>query len=149
MARMEIALADASLIANAIVGAAERQGYSIALAIVDPSGWSLLQLRMDNVFLAAVDAALAKARTAALYRRASSEFSKRVKEGMPLAHLPHVVPLGGGVLLKRNGDIVGALGLSGSQEDEETELAEKIAAAYSIGALDLGEQSRSHPFEGF
>jgi glc operon protein GlcG len=48
-----------------------------------------------------------------------------------LAHLPHVVPLGGGVLLERDGVLFGALGVSGAREDTETGLAEIIAADFS------------------
>lgn len=50
---------------------------------------------------------------------------------MPLAHLPHVVPLGGGVLLEQGGEAVGALGISGAREDTETDLAEAVAAAFA------------------
>lgn len=126
-----LTLAQAEAIAAAVVAAAGEKDFRLAAAIVDTGGWSHLQVRMDGAFPAAIDAALAKARTAALFRRPSSEFSRRVKDGMPLAHLPHVVPLGGGVLLERDGVLFGALGVSGAREDTETELAEIIAADFS------------------
>lgn len=137
MAVGALTLAKAQAIANAVVSAASEQGFALAAAIVDTGGWPHMQIRMDGAFPAAVDAALAKARTAALYRRPSSNFSRRVKEGMPLAYLPHVVPLGGGVLLERDGVMVGALGLSGALEDSETALAEAIAAAFSRSEIGL------------
>jgi glc operon protein GlcG len=126
-----LTLAQAEAIAAAVVAAAGEKDFRLAAAIVDTGGWSHLQVRMDGAFPAAIDAALAKARTAALFRRPSSEFSRRVKDGMPLAHLPHVVPLGGGVLLERDGVLFGALGVSGAREDTETGLAEIIAADFS------------------
>jgi glc operon protein GlcG len=110
-----LTLAQAEAIAAAVVAAAGEKDFRLAAAIVDTGGWSHLQVRMDGAFPAAIDAALAKARTAALFRRPSSEFSRRVKDGMPLAHLPHVVPLGGGVLLERDGVLFGALGVSGAR----------------------------------
>ncbi|WP_332718776.1 GlcG/HbpS family heme-binding protein [Pelagibacterium mangrovi] len=126
-----LTLAQAEAIAAAVVAAAGEKDFRLAAAVVDTGGWSHFQVRMDGAFPAAIDAALAKARTAALFRRPSSEFSRRVKDGMPLAHLPHVVPLGGGVLLERDGVLFGALGVSGAREDTETELAEIIAADFA------------------
>lgn len=135
MAIETFSLAQAQAIAEAVVSAARGKDFQLALAIVDTGGWSHLQIRMDGAFPAAIDAALAKARTAALFRRPSSDFSRRVKEGMPLAHLPHVVPLGGGVLLERDGVLFGALGVSGAREDTETELAEEIAIGFAQGLI--------------
>ncbi|WMT91487.1 heme-binding protein [Pelagibacterium sp. H642] len=135
MAIETLSLAQARAIAEAVVSAARGKDFQLALAIVDTGGWSHLQIRMDGAFPAAIDAALAKARTAALFRRPSSDFSRRVKEGMPLAHLPHVVPLGGGVLLERDGVLFGALGVSGAREDTETELAEEIAVGFAQGLI--------------
>lgn len=126
-----LTLALAQDIAEAVIARASQSEFALALAIVDPGGWPRLQLSMDGAFPAASDAALAKARTAALYRRPTATFSERVKQGMPLAHLPHVVPLGGGVPLVRQGLIYGALGVSGAFEDSETALAQEVAAAFS------------------
>lgn len=135
MAIETLSLGQAQAIAEAAVSTARGKDFQLALAIVDTGGWSHLQIRMDGAFPAAIDAALAKARTAALFRRPSSDFSRRVKEGMPLAHLPHVVPLGGGVLLERDGVLFGALGVSGAREDTETELAEEIAIGFAQGQI--------------
>ena len=130
-----LTFAQAQAIADAVAAAAREKGFELAAAIVDIGGWPHLQIRMDGAFPAATDAALAKARSAALFRRPSSDFSRRVKEGMPLAHLPHVVPLGGGVLLERDGVLFGALGVSGAREDTETELAEAVAADFGVGRI--------------
>lgn len=130
-----LTFAQAQAIAAAVVAAAHEKDFQLAAAIVDTGGWSHLQLRMDGAFPAAIDAALAKARSAALFRRPTSNFSRRVKEGMPLAHLPHVTPLGGGVLLERDGVLLGALGVSGALEDTETQLAEAIAVEFAQGRI--------------
>ena len=130
-----LTLAQAEAVAASVLAAGREKGFALALAIVDTGGWPQLQMRMDGAFPAAVDAALAKARTAALFRRPSSDFSRRVKEGMPLAHLPHVIPLGGGVLLERDGKLLAALGVSGAREDTETALAEAVAADFAQGRI--------------
>ena len=135
MERRALTCAQAEAIAKAAMAGAREKGFELAIAIVDDGGWSNVQMRMDGAFPAAVDAALAKARSAALFRRPTSDFSRRVKEGMPLAHLPHVVPLGGGVLLERDGGFFGAMGLSGAREDTETVLAERIVADFAAGGI--------------
>lgn len=135
MEKRTLTFAQADAIARAAMDYAREEGLELAVAIVDDGGWSHIQARMDSAFPAAVDAALAKARSAALFRRPTSDFSRRVKEGMPLAHLPHVVPLGGGVLLERDGGFLGAMGLSGAREDIETELAERIGADFAAGGI--------------
>ena len=132
---MSIRLEQARALLDAVAAAAQGQGMTVAAVVVDPGGWPVMQIRMDNAFPASADAALAKARTAALYRRPSSDFSRRVKEGMPLAHLPHVVPLGGGVLLEQSGTMLGALGISGAREESETALAESLAEAFAGGSI--------------
>lgn len=135
MEKRTLAFAQAEAIARSAMDGARKEGFELAIAIVDDGGWPHIQTRMDGAFPAAVDAALAKARSAALFRRPTSDFSRRVKDGMPLAHLPHVVPLGGGVLLERNGIFFGAMGLSGAREDTETALAEAIAADFAAGGI--------------
>ena len=132
---MSIRLEQARALLDAVAAAAQGQGMTVAAVVVAPGGWPVMQICMDNAFPASADAALAKARTAALYRRPSSDFSRRVKEGMPLAHLPHVVPLGGGVLLEQSGTMLGALGISGAREESETALAESLAEAFAGGAI--------------
>ncbi|WP_417582029.1 GlcG/HbpS family heme-binding protein [Pelagibacterium sp.] len=135
MQKASLPLASAEAVVRAAMDSGRELGLALAVAIVDDGGWSRIQTRMDDTFPAAVDAALAKARSAALFRRPTSEFSRRVKDGMPLAHLPHVVPLGGGVLLERDGVLYGALGLSGAREDTETTLAEAIATQFATGKI--------------
>jgi len=130
-----LTLAQVRAIADAVLLQAEGEGLKLAFCILDPAGWPQLQMRMDGAFLAASDAAFAKARTAALYRRPSSDFSQRFEDKAALAFLPHVVPLGGGVLLERNGEIIGVLGISGANEEAETRLAQHIAAAFAAGAI--------------
>lgn len=68
-----LTLERAQEVASAVTAAAQDKGFAVAAAIVDMGGWSHVQVRMDGAFPAAVDAALAKARTAALYRRPSSD----------------------------------------------------------------------------
>src|SRR5919206_492045 len=78
----------------------------------------------------------AKARTAAIYRRPSKDFEEQASNGRPSAlHLARAVPLQGGVPIVWNGEVIGAIGVSGaSSADEDQELAVAGAAAAFDGA---------------
>jgi len=124
----------AEALAERIKVAASEQQLDVAYAIVDASGLTVLHARMDGAFPAALDAALAKARCAALYRRDTSQFATRVRDGVPLDRLPHVLPLGGGVtLFSRSGKCLGAVGVSGAIEEIETLLVERVVSAFGSG----------------
>ena len=75
-----------------------------------------------------------KARTAAIYRRPSKDFEDQASGGRPSAlHLARAVPLQGGVPIELDGEVIGAIGVSGATDaDEDRELAE-------IGARALQE----------
>ena len=74
---------------------------------------------------ASVGVATDKARTAAIYRRPSKDFEEQASGGRPSAlHLARAVPLQGGIPIVRDGEVVGAIGVSGaSSADEDQELA--------------------------
>jgi mannose-6-phosphate isomerase-like protein (cupin superfamily) len=80
-----------------------------------------------------------KARTAAIYRRPSKDFEDQASAGRPSAlHLARAVPLQGGMPILHDGQVVGAIGVSGaSSADEDQELAtigaEAIAVMTSTG----------------
>jgi glc operon protein GlcG len=77
-----------------------------------------------------------KARTAAIYRRPSKDFEDQASGGRPSAlHLARAVPLQGGMPIRYEGQVVGAVGVSGaSSADEDQELA-------TIGADALASQN--------
>jgi uncharacterized protein GlcG (DUF336 family) len=66
-----------------------------------------------------------KARTAAIYRRPSKDFEDQASGGRPSAlHLARAVPLQGGEPIRHDGEVIGAVGVSGaSSADEDRELA--------------------------
>jgi glc operon protein GlcG len=72
-----------------------------------------------------VGVATDKARTAAIYRRPSKDFEEQASNGRASAlHLARSVPLQGGIPLVRDGEVIGAIGVSGaSSANEDQELA--------------------------
>ncbi|MGB8698851.1 MAG: heme-binding protein, partial [Thermosynechococcaceae cyanobacterium] len=83
--------------------------------------------RLDNTFAAASHVSVGKARTAALFKHPTSFFETAIKNGrVSLVAMPDFTPLQGGVLIEYEGQVIGAIGVSGSasaQQDEEIAIA--------------------------
>jgi glc operon protein GlcG len=117
--------AGAKLAAEAVAELATRRGVAPVAAVVDAAGDLIYLWRPDQAQVASVGVATDKARTAAIYRRPSKDFEDQASGGRPSAlHLARAVPLQGGVPILHEGQVVGALGVSGaSSADEDQELA--------------------------
>jgi len=88
---------------------------------------------MDRAPFSCVDAAIAKARSAALYRVKTSVNMQRVNgDEQAIANLPHMMPLGGGVPVVNNDIVVGAVGVSGATNAMEVKIAEAMVAGYGV-----------------
>jgi glc operon protein GlcG len=117
--------AGARLAAEAAGAEAERRGVAPVVSAVDPGGALMFLLRPDAAQVASVEVTTDKARTAAIYRRPSKDFEDQASGGRPSAlHLARAVPLQGGVPITVDGEVVGAVGVSGARSaDEDQELA--------------------------
>jgi len=111
--------------AEAAGAAATERGVAPVVAVVDAGGALLHLWRPDAAQVASVEVATDKARTAAIYRRPSKDFEEQAAQGRPSAlHLARAVPLQGGIPIVVDGEVVGAVGVSGaSSADEDSELA--------------------------
>jgi glc operon protein GlcG len=95
-------------------------------------------VRPDAAQVASVQVTTDKARTAAIYRRPSKDFEDQASGGRPSAlHLARAVPLQGGMPIELEGEVIGAVGVSGARSaDEDQELAvmgvEAFAAAVGL-----------------
>jgi glc operon protein GlcG len=117
--------AGARLAAEAAGAEAERRGVAPVVSAVDAGGALMFLLRPDAAQVASVEVTTDKARTAAIYRRPSKDFEDQASGGRPSAlHLARAVPLQGGVPITVDGEVVGAVGVSGARSaDEDQELA--------------------------
>lgn len=116
--------------ADAVVAAAERAARTsrarVVIAVVDAAGIPIVLRRLDGTQVASVGVAIDKARTAAIYRRPSKDFEEQVSRGRVGAMALHgAVPLQGGVPIVVEGQVVGAIGVSG----ETPTIDENIAIA--------------------
>ena len=102
-----------------------------AIAVVDDGGALIYLERLDNTFPAAATVAIEKARTAAQFRRPTRVFEDAIKNGrQALLGVAVMTPLQGGVPIMVDGQVVGAIGVSGAmtaQQDDDIAQAASTA----------------------
>jgi glc operon protein GlcG len=121
-----LSLEAAKKIAAAAEVAAREKGVGVVIAVVDDGGHLILLHRLDDTQVASVNVGIGKARTAAIYRRPSKDFEDQIRAGRVAAlALADSTPLQGGVPIKLDGKVIGAIGVSGDtpQVDEGTAIA--------------------------
>ena len=101
------------------------------IAVVDEGGNTLALERLDNTFPAGSNISIGKARTAALFRRPTKNFEETVNKGRTaMVALNDFTPLQGGEPIVVDGQVVGAVGVSGAASAaRDTEIALAGAAA--------------------
>jgi glc operon protein GlcG len=121
-----LSFAAAQRIAAVAADAARAKGVGVVIAVVDDGGHLILLHRLDDTQVASVNVGIGKARTAAIYRRPSREFEEQIRAGRIAAlALADSTPLQGGVPIRLDGKVIGAIGVSGDtpQVDEAIALA--------------------------
>lgn len=128
-----ITLARAKAVMAAAEAEAMRQGWPMVIAIVDSTGHLVLLERLDQAQYASVIIAQAKAETALNFRRPTKSFEEAITAGgmgLRLLGVANLMPLEGGLPLLVNGEVVGAIGVSGMQSSQDAQVARA-----GIGAL--------------
>src|SRR5690242_16097094 len=111
--------------AECVAHECSKRGVAPVCTVVDAGGELLYIWRPEKAQVASVGVATDKARTAAIYRRPSKDFEEQAAGGRASAlHLARAVPLQGGIPIVHDGEVLGAVGVSGaSSADEDQELA--------------------------
>jgi glc operon protein GlcG len=100
-----------------------------AIAIVDEGGNLIAVDRLDGTFAAGPNIATGKARTAAHFRKPTRFFEDVIAKGRTaMTALPDFTPLAGGIPLFVDGELVGAVGVSGAASAKEDEELAEVAA---------------------
>jgi uncharacterized protein GlcG (DUF336 family) len=134
LTQKNISLAMAQTIANAAMDKCKAMGFKVSVEVVDRDGLPLVMLRGDGAGLSTPEGADRKAYTARAFNAPSADFVKRMKDNPGVAgsiHYSRVLALGGGLPIKAGGDVVGAVGVSGSPgKDDDCSQAgiDKVAA---------------------
>jgi glc operon protein GlcG len=113
------------------IAEAQKRNATGVFAVVDDGGNLIAVERIDNTFAAGGLISIGKARTAAIFKKPTRFFEDVIKKGRtPMVALNDFTPLQGGVPIEVDGQIVGAVGVSGaSSAAEDDELATIAAAA--------------------
>jgi len=118
-------------VAAAALAEAEKNGWRMAVTIVDSSGELVFFEKMDGTQLGSIEVSMAKARSAILFMRPTKTFDEGVSGGgggLRILKLPGAMPIEGGIPLIENGKIIGAIGVSGAQPKEDGQCATAGAA---------------------
>jgi glc operon protein GlcG len=121
-----ISVDNAKKAATAALAEAVKNHWTMAVAIVDPNGTLIYYEKMDNTQLGSANVAVDKARSAALYKRPTKAFQDALASGgagLRVMALRDAIPVEGGVPLVMDGKIVGAIGLSGANSDQDGQCA--------------------------
>jgi glc operon protein GlcG len=108
---------------------AQRRNAPSAIAVVDAAGDLLAFRRMDGVRPASADLAIAKARTAARLQRPTAEIEENINRGRTAFVTADIMALRGGIPIRVNGEVVGAIGVAGLSKETDTDIANDGAAA--------------------
>jgi uncharacterized protein GlcG (DUF336 family) len=117
-----ISLEAAKKAAAAALEVARKNNWTMAVAIVDPGGYLVYFEKMENTQLAGSEIAIDKARSAALFKRPTKTMQDMLASGgagVRVTMLRGAIPVEGGLPLISNGEIVGAIGLSGSSSEND------------------------------
>ena len=135
--RFHLNHADAARIVDAIRAELDAQGKGAAIAVVDSQGELLAFLRTDGCKLPSITIAINKAFTAAREQRPSKEIGNSSREKQwPMTNFgdPRYTAWGGGVPIVYQGQVVGAVGVSGLPEADDIVLATMGAQLFAQAA---------------
>ena len=115
------------VIAAAKAYAAKNNAPGGVIAVVDDGGNLVAVERLDGTFSSGANISIGKAKTAAMFKKPTKFFEDVIKNGRTaMVALPDFTPLQGGVPITVDGQIVGAVGVSGAAsaaQDEELAMA--------------------------
>ncbi|WNK19633.1 heme-binding protein [Halomonas piscis] len=121
---------DAIRVLDAAQQEADRQGWNVTVAITDDGGHLLALRRLDGTAPFTAEAATHKARTAAVGRRETEFFEDMINHGRTaFVTVPLKGLLSGGVPIVVEGDVVGAVGVSGVKPDQDALIAKAAIRA--------------------
>ncbi|TXR38218.1 hypothetical protein FVE88_15470 [Ectopseudomonas mendocina] len=109
---------------------AQQQGWAVAIAVVDDGGHPLALERLDGCAPIGAYIATEKARSAAIGRRETKGYEDMVNGGRSaFLSAPLVTSLEGGVPVLVDGQVVGAVGVSGVKAEQDAQVAKAGIAA--------------------
>jgi len=133
--RETITLEEARRAIEAAARKAEELGQPEDIAVVDAGGNLKAHVRMDGAFVGSITVSINKAYTAIAFQTETANLQEPTRPegsifGLSDAHGGRLVVFPGGIPLVRDGEIVGAIGVSSGSVEQDQEVAEAGAAAF-------------------
>ncbi|HEX6813599.1 MAG TPA: heme-binding protein [Planctomycetota bacterium] len=144
-----LTLRGAKQVAAAAVAEAHRlQAPGAAIAVTDGGGNLLYLERLDGTFAMAATVSTGKARTAALFQKPTRTFEEVINKGRTaMAALPDFTPLQGGVPILIDGQVVGAIGVSGAASAKQDDEIATAAAATPLRGEAIADTAAGGPVQ--
>lgn len=130
-----VTLADARRIIAAAEKKAAQIGQPMNIAVADAGGNLVSHVRMDGAWLGSVDISIKKAYTSRAFDIATKDLAKHSQSGKQFFGIHasndgRIMIFAGGIPLKKNGQVVGAVGVSGGSGEQDHAVAEAGAKAF-------------------
>lgn len=130
-----ITLEDARRVIAAAEQKAKEIGQPMNIAVVDGGGNLVAHVRMDKAWVGSIDISINKAWTARAFDISTKELAELSQSGdeffgIHVSNRGRVMIFAGGVPLKRGGEVMGAIGVSGGMGKQDQAVAEAGASAF-------------------
>jgi uncharacterized protein GlcG (DUF336 family) len=125
--------------ARRVIAAAEKKaaeiGQPMNIAVADEGGNLVSHVRMDGAWIGSVDIAIKKAYTSRAFDIATKDLAGHTQSGgqffgIHASNNGRIMIFAGGIPLRRDGQVVGAIGVSGGSGEQDHAVAEAGAAAF-------------------
>lgn len=126
--------------AQAALARCDKDGYTATVAVVDRGGHALTLMRNGLAGPHTVQTAMNKAASALSFRTDTTELARETQAGRAasgIRALPNVVAVGGGLMIRAKGALVGAIGVSGAPTGDADDACAKAGIAAISDALEL------------
>jgi len=132
-----ITLGDARRVIAAAEAKALEIGQPMNIAVVDTGGNLVSHVRMDGAWIGSIDISINKAFTARAFDLETAQLAKNSQPGQQFfgihaSNHGRVMIFAGGIPLRRNGAVIGAIGVSGGDWETDARIAREAVEA--IGA---------------
>lgn len=130
-----ITLKDAQRIIEAAQVKAEEIGQPMNIAVADAGGNLIAHVRMDNAWIGSIDISIKKAYTSRAFDISTKDLADNSQSGQQFFGIHasndgRIMIFAGGIPIKKDGRVVGAIGVSGGSGEQDHAVAEAGAAAY-------------------
>jgi len=112
---------------------AMKNGWNVAITVVDASGGLILFHKLDETQPGSIQVSQGKARTSALFKRPTKAMEEMIAGGKTaFLAVEGIVPIQGGLPVVADGKVIGAIGVSGVTSAQDEQIATAALAALNV-----------------